>query len=345
MQRQLDSKFTMQGFYHALNIFSHSTDTCGDNKKLKCTAVRYLFQNLRLYGNIYRNYPKEKVLREHCIQEFELAFRQNNREAMSEFADIYYTFATENRDELLKRIRRISNPMDPRVEQPMNSRPQVTIYSDSQNVHNSTLNKSVISVAKTLVKTYKEIIEADEKNVFENILNELVLLYPDKKKIITQGFQFISESVFKIDEITLPKLLIAIWLFIINSTNKKDLECRLLEELNEMKGKCTTGYIARLVNVIQGYTDDKNLQIRISDKDQCRAVVRSYLMKKLSECQDEKIIDTLTENADNPEYIRFIRKVVSERLIVWKQDYGEESLELIGLIINEFTGKKIFEDT
>lgn len=336
MQHQLESKFTLQGFHHALNIFSHPTETCGNNRKLKCIAFRYLFQSLKMYGNIYRNYPTEKALRDRCISEFELAFREHDQVGMAELGDIYYTFSTEGRGELLRRVR------DMATNEALPKKIHSTIYSDSQNVHNSTLNKSVISVAKTLVQQHKELIEADEKNIFRNILNELIHKHPEKTNIIKEGFSFMSESVFRIDDITLPKVLIAVWLFITEHSDKKELENRLLEELKEMKGKCTTGYIARLVNVIQGYTDNKDFFVKISDKDQCRAVVRSYLMKKISECKDEKILEAMIENTEDPEYLRFIRKVVSERLIVWKKDYGEESLELIGSIVNEFAGSKVF---
>ena len=40
---------------------------------------------------------------------------------------------------------------------------------------------------------------------------------------------------------------------------------------------CTTGHLSRLINVLQGYTDDKKLSIVISDEQQIKAVIYNYL--------------------------------------------------------------------
>ena len=160
--------------------------------------------------------------------------------------------------------------------------------------------------------------------------------------LISSSLSYIRTSVatFRIN-ITLEQLFKALWFWILEHEHANELELRLMEELGEMRGYCTTGHLARLMSVIQGFTDDENLQIRITNKEQCNSVIRHYLTKKLQECKDEDVLDGMVDG--NDEYKQFIRLKVSEKIAEWEDDYGNDFLQNIAKIVNDFARTEVFE--
>lgn len=76
------------------------------------------------------------------------------------------------------------------------------------------------------------------------------------------------------------------------SEHKIELENRLLEELREMNGWCSSGHIVRLVNVLQGFDDKATISIPIKEEIKSAVYARlSYSMKKCSkELQEELVL-------------------------------------------------------
>jgi predicted house-cleaning noncanonical NTP pyrophosphatase (MazG superfamily) len=64
---------------------------------------------------------------------------------------------------------------------------------------------------------------------------------------------------------TLSKILVKLWSYINNNEYKDEMIKRLFEELEEMSGTCSSGFLSRLVNTISGFG---NLQLNISFEDQ-----------------------------------------------------------------------------
>jgi hypothetical protein len=138
--------------------------------------------------------------------------------------------------------------------------------------------------------------------------------------------------------ITLRDTFICLYLWIIEHNNKLDLESRLLDELKEMKGYCTTGRLARLINVIQGYTEDENLMVRINDRDRTYSIVKTFLDKKLKECKNEEVLEGMIDLSEKyKEYIRFI---LSEIILEWKGN--NENIDDIVESVNKYCGCEIF---
>jgi hypothetical protein len=67
---------------------------------------------------------------------------------------------------------------------------------------------------------------------------------------------------------TLVNILIKVWTYITGHEHEIEMRKRLLQELEEMSGTCSSGYASRLINVISGFGE---FSIRISWGDQIKA--------------------------------------------------------------------------
>jgi hypothetical protein len=76
---------------------------------------------------------------------------------------------------------------------------------------------------------------------------------------------------------TLSNILIKVWSYILDNKNRDEMKKRLLEELEEMAGTCSTGYASRLINSISGFGE---FNMKISFKDQIVSNFRGRLNSK-----------------------------------------------------------------
>lgn len=93
-------------------------------------------------------------------------------------------------------------------------------------------------------------------------------LYARNEKIrISMTRIFIDRALYSKFNNTLLNILLKIYTYISYQDNETrfELHKRMLEELEEMSGTCSSGFASRLVNIISGYGD---FNIRISFKDQ-----------------------------------------------------------------------------
>ena len=150
---------------------------------------------------------------------------------------------------------------------------------------------------------------------------------------------------------TLVNILIKVWTYITGHEHEEEMRKRLLQELEEMSGTCSSGYASRLINVISGFGE---FGIRISWGDQIKAnfsgrlnaaarkittpesVFRKdpYLTNLIMLCLNEdeiangddstkvKIIKKYAEN--NPELIMTQKELVKEYL---DQPQGDDIVE------------------
>jgi hypothetical protein len=320
MQQQLLQKYSLQGLVHAVNIYNFPQDYPNINHRI--LSIRYL---LMYHKECPRMCPKKQDI----LQYAETLFNNNihNRD-VNEIADIVNEYG--NNDRLLNRLRQ--------YEQPKNV--TKTVYNDSQNVHNSTINQSVIKITKNLFLKYNKKFENKEDVFMDNIKNSLIEKFPEDLEIILESIEYIKKNfaTFGIN-ITLQQVFISLWLWISEDKHIEQLQIRLIEELKDMKGQCTTGHLSRLINVIQGFTDDEKLLIKISDKDQINSVVRQYLNKCLIDCKDEKVIEGMLEY--NNDFVIFVKLKIKEKLPEWIKNYGIEILTMIPDVVNNFVGKVI----
>lgn len=320
MERQLLQKYSIQCLVHAVNIYNFPQDYPNINHQI--LSIRYL---LMYREECPRICPKKRDI----LQYAETIFNNNieNRN-VNEIADIVNEYGNDNT--LLNRLRQ-------------HEQPKVitkTVYNDSQNVHNSTINQSVIKITKNLFSKYRKKFENKEDIFMDNIKNILIQTFPEDLEIILESIDYLKKNfaTFGID-ITLQQVFISIWLWISEDKYREELQIRLVEELKDMKGQCTTGHLSRLINVIQGFTEDEKLLIKISSNDQINSVVRQYLNKCLIDCKDEKVIDGMIEH--NKDFVVFVKLKIKEKLSEWIKDYGKEILIIIPDIVNDFVGKVV----
>ena len=65
--------------------------------------------------------------------------------------------------------------------------------------------------------------------------------------------------------LTLNHILIKVYSYIVAQSNSEEMYKRLLEELNDMSGTCSSGFASRLVNTISGF-GEFNIQISFTDQ-------------------------------------------------------------------------------
>ena len=167
----------------------------------------------------------------------------------------------------------IENTLNPIIQRFLqriqNKTNKKSIYSDTQNVHSSSIQQSIKMSIHALmnyynpecVLTYLDWIELDKKT------KEIITEYMDCKDVHTML------------DITFKELFIAIVIEMESLSNdlQKEIKQRLNEEMQESECKCFTGRISRLVNCLSGYSD--KVKIQISEGEEIGNII-SVIMEK-----------------------------------------------------------------
>lgn len=195
----------------------------------------------------------------------------------------------------------------------------ITVFDNSQNVHNSAVEESVAEVIEffagiPLMKITDEV-PINFSYVSEQITNMLKAhklkrmkqnMHIEESKIncaycdngipMIQSFkalecEFCSEqcmneytrdehiklalnriemdrALYSRYNSTLSNLLLKVWTYINDHEHEEEMKKRLLQELEEMSGTCSSGFASRLINVVSGFGE---FNIRISWEDQIKS--------------------------------------------------------------------------
>lgn len=114
---------------------------------------------------------------------------------------------------------------------------------------------------------------------------------------------------------TLLDVLCMVCACIQSHRHKDELEKRLMEELVDMSGKCATGYVIRLVNVLSGF--DEHFQVTISPDEAMKSMLFHRLNDRIFQMEDEEVRDdvlyelTLPSSLVHlrPNFLKFFREV------------------------------------
>ena len=186
-------------------------------------------------------------------------------------------------------IENILNPIIQRLlQRTENKTNKKTIYSDTQNVHSSSIQQSIKTSIHALMNCYHP----------EHVLTYLDWIELDKKtkEIITECMD--CKDVHTMLDITFKELFIAIVIEIDKLTPdlQKEIKQRLNEEMQESECKCFTGRISRLVNCLSGYSD--KVKIQISESEEIGNIISVILEKrgiKTTETLKEEVSVALKE--------------------------------------------------
>jgi hypothetical protein len=171
------------------------------------------------------------------------------------------------------------------VEEPLQPR-LTTIYDDHQNVHDSSINDSVWKNIEILQQQYA--------NVKNTTLPDLEL--NDSQKNALQRIRT-DATLFQRDElkITLKDTFNYVVAYILEQSSQLELWDRFCQELDEMAGTCSSGHLARLVNVLVGFHPD--IKIEISNYDRIKSSFQQWMQRKakldenfeniINQCDDE----------------------------------------------------------
>jgi len=204
-----------------------------------------------------------------------------------------------------------------------------TLYEDEQNVHDEGVRQSSLDAAEKLMEWDSvDPIKAPSGIKFRDFITGM--LYPfyseEEKPIIDRVVErmCIDHTYFG-DGFTIAELFLALLNYIRKSKHMKELLKRLMEEMDSMKELCASGYIVRLINVLQGF--DEEYAVSISFDKQLYAVISKALADSL-EHASEKIIEGSIEM--NGDYLNHVCNVVKDNLPRLLDDYGNDvSVHLI----------------
>lgn len=250
---------------------------------------------------------------------------------MMNIADIFTTEISSARgaemlDIVRAREREEARARD-RVREVEPERPR-TVYSDSQNVHDEKINQSVLEACSNLIADMEEHVRevkyqddfTELWGEFENVTVKPPLTKKVFNSVITRVHTDTARFTFKGAFFSMHRLFTALWCYINRSPNKADLLIRLAEEIVSMDKYCSTGHMARFINVLAGFGASDRYSVKISDKAQIHSVVTSLLNKALSAASDE-VKDSIIEEDTSP-YMNFIKTLMNTKVAELKSEYN-----------------------
>lgn len=361
MDVQLNKKYSANGVMRSLDIYNFP-DYYSHPKR--CLSYRYLLQYIDIYRLGYRKCPKIAQIEDN-INIFFNSLMLNidkNKNTLLELMDIMVEHNSVKGGEMLNTIRQQEADLKERKRRQEIIRQQrelmvlergrlqvirrdrilrlrddvkvnlqnKTVYEDSQNVHNSKINKSV---KKCAIYIHKLALERGPLPTFKYIKNRIEGLFGPCDKVFNRIHT--DNATYGIS-LTLENIFISICVWIFNHKSQDELLMRLWQEFKEMEGYCSTGHLSRLVNIIQGFSDDNNLEIRISEKEQYKARIHTYLNKILE--NNEKMAEEMMNKTEI--FKNFIKSKISEKIDEEKWD--NETNE-INEIVNYYTQMDIYK--
>ena len=318
----------MNTTYDLINKINRAMDIYNFPKQnsvlLHLQSIRLLYDKRRYKESMNLRYmPSVENLKQRLLSiHYDIIFSRNPQD-IDEFMDtaihLRVTLPTLNITEQLNEYNRyiIPNPNNSKQTQLITFH---NLTKDKQNVHNTQINESVKNSVVKLVEIYKNThnLKLFNLNNITNILKQRNSWSPKNDKSIL--FIESNISTFGID-ITLRELFISVYLHIINvlSEHKEELLDIFNDELKDMSGKCSTGHMSRLVNILQGFDDTFTIKI---DNDK---IVKNFIFNYLNEEIKNESDDVLDSIIDDPQlYRKHVYSIIeNDKFIVkFKEKFG-----------------------
>jgi hypothetical protein len=202
-----------------------------------------------------------------------------------------------------------------------------TIYQNAQNVHSKEIEDS-IKQALEYLQTFG-ILKVEGKEInFDYVESQIVKMLNEnnKEKVkIALNRIYLDRALYSAYNCTLENILLRVWTFICGHKDEIEMKNRLLEELTEMAGTCSTGFATRLINTISGFGD---FSIKISWRDQISGNFTGRLNARIRDMDNlsiqEKILEEMTmETSDYNSRKRFLKFLRTNMLSIREELYDE----------------------
>lgn len=196
------------------------------------------------------------------------------------------------------------------------------VYDDTQNVHNHTINQSVIDSAQQIMAN-----ENQSANVSVDVERELQRYYPDyeaNKKTIQKSLNRIrtDPSKFK-NNTTISDVFDKVVGIISRSRHKEEMWKRMGQEMMEMNQLCATGHLSRIVNVLQGFEDvPHEFQIKMDPKDEIYANLSNYITMSIQNSgESDKLLESMIDPENRLVFLEFVSLVLKPKVTQLEKEY------------------------
>jgi Leucine-rich repeat (LRR) protein len=161
-------------------------------------------------------------------------------------------------------------------------------YNDNQNIHNNNIQESFRKSVYSLLNDNDDTEFSIENVINDNMINDNV------KSIIIEYCN--DETLHSVLNVNFLDIFKKVWERINQHKDKKELKNILNSEMLDSECKCFIGRITRLVNVLNGFYDD--IDINISDKEQIGTIISNMMQnnKDKNEIQNELAKRGFTQN-------------------------------------------------
>ena len=196
----------------------------------------------------------------------------------------------------------------------------ITIYDNKQNVHTVEVEKSIERTLEILNSL--GIAKIDEQDISFDYVSEKILKYHSEsnskvnldKIMVSLNRIYLDKALYSTYNCTLVHILILVWTYINRNEHENEMYSRLLEELEEMAGTCSSGFASRLVNSISGFGD---FTIGISWRHQITSNLNGRLNARIRNMDNivlrDKILAQMTsvKESNRKQFLGFFRKEIS----------------------------------
>jgi hypothetical protein len=172
------------------------------------------------------------------------------------------------------------------------SNPGFTIFKDGQNAHNKTIEESALNVLVMLSQErpahqpLNPTMNVDFDFTEKNILSALHCFTSDNESVkenvqLALGRISLDNKLYSNLNFTLKNALVFVYSYILNQDTDTQLSLmeRLIQELSDSAGICSTGIMERVVNTLSGFED--RFSLRISYEDQITGSLSGRLNSKI----------------------------------------------------------------
>ena len=131
-----------------------------------------------------------------------------------------------------------------------------TIYTNAQNVHDTWIEGSVMAALEFL-HSMKVENELDLVTIERKLKKYVKKLSTEDREKVKLSFSRINldRALYSSYNVTLSSVLAKVYAYAQKHESRKEIKKRLVEELVDMSGTCSTGFLSRIVNVMSGFGD------------------------------------------------------------------------------------------